>query len=284
MQILTKIDEVRRELDKACQNGKKIGLVPTMGYLHEGHLSLVDTARQNADVVVMSIFVNPTQFGPNEDLARYPRDFARDEKLARERGVDYIFYPEVAAMYPEPYFTYIVTEQMAKVLCGVSRPIHFRGVTTIVAKLFNIIQPDVAVFGQKDAQQAIIIRQMVRDLNFPINIIVAPIVREPDGLAMSSRNVYLAPEERQQAPVIHRALVEAVRAVAQGQTNAGEIAEQIRRTILTTPLARIDYVEIVDDRTLLPVKIVAPGTFVAVAVYYGKTRLIDNISLKEREF
>lgn len=284
MQILTKIDEVRRELDKARHNGKKIGLVPTMGYLHAGHLSLVDAARENADVVVMSIFVNPTQFGPNEDLARYPRDFARDEKLARERGVDYIFYPEAAEMYPEPYFTFIVTEQMAKVLCGVSRPIHFRGVTTIVAKLFNIIQPDVAVFGQKDAQQAIIIRQMVCDLNFPIRIIVAPIVREPDGLAMSSRNVYLSPEERQQAPVIYRALVEAAQAVAQGQTDASEIAGQISRTISTTPLARIDYVEIVDDWTLMPVKIIAPGTFVAVAVYYGKTRLIDNIYLKEREF
>jgi pantoate--beta-alanine ligase len=284
MQILTKIDEIRRELDKERHNGKKIGLVPTMGYLHEGHLSLVDTARQNVDVVVMSIFVNPTQFGPNEDLARYPRDFARDEKLARERGVDYIFYPEVAEMYPEPYFTYIVTEQMAKVLCGVSRPIHFRGVTTIVAKLFNIIQPDVAVFGQKDAQQAIIIRQMVNDLNFPIHIIVAPIVREPDGLAMSSRNVYLSPEERRQAPVIHRALVEAAQAVAQGQTDADAIAAQIRRTILTTSLARIDYVEIVDDRTLTPVKIIAPGTFVAVAVYYGKTRLIDNVYLKARLF
>jgi len=284
MQILTKIDEIRRELDKERHNGKKIGLVPTMGYLHEGHLSLVDTARQNVDVVVMSIFVNPTQFGPNEDLARYPRDFARDEKLARERGVDYIFYPEVAEMYPEPYFTYIVTEQMAKVLCGVSRPIHFRGVTTIVAKLFNIIQPDVAIFGQKDAQQAIIIRQMVNDLNFPIHIIVAPIVREPDGLAMSSRNVYLSPEERRQAPVIHRALVEAAQSVAQGQTDADAIAAQIRRTILTTSLARIDYVEIVDDRTLTPVKIIAPGTFVAVAVYYGKTRLIDNVYLKARLF
>jgi pantoate--beta-alanine ligase len=282
MQILTKIDEVRRELNKVRQNGKKIGLVPTMGYLHAGHLSLVDAARQNADVVVMSIFVNPTQFGPNEDLARYPRDFARDEKLARERGVDYIFYPEVTVMYPELYFTYVVTEQMAKVLCGVSRPIHFRGVTTIVAKLFNIVQPDVAVFGQKDAQQAIIIQQMVRDLNFPIRIIVAPIVREPDGLAMSSRNVYLSSEERDQAPIIHRALVEAAQAVEQGRNDAGEIAEQIRRTILTTPLARIDYVEIVDDRTLQPVKVIEPGTFAAVAVYYGKTRLIDNEYLKKR--
>ncbi|MCK9244652.1 MAG: pantoate--beta-alanine ligase [Candidatus Marinimicrobia bacterium] len=282
MQILTKIDDICRELRKVRLSGKIIGLVPTMGYLHEGHLSLVDVANDNADVVVMSIFVNPTQFAPNEDLARYPRDFARDEKLARERGVDYIFYPESDEMYPAPYFTYVVTEQMAKVLCGVSRPIHFRGVTTIVAKLFNIVQPDVAVFGQKDAQQAIIIRQMVRDLNFPIRIIVAPIVREPDGLALSSRNVYLSSEERAQAPIIYKALSEAKAAVEQDLAEAGQIAGQIRQTILTTPLARIDYVEIVDDRTLQPVKVVEPGTFVAVAVYYGKTRLIDNVYLKER--
>ncbi|HRU45649.1 MAG TPA: pantoate--beta-alanine ligase [Candidatus Marinimicrobia bacterium] len=282
MQILTKIEDIRQELLVIRTSAKKIALVPTMGYLHEGHLSLVDVAKANADVVVMSIFVNPTQFAPNEDLMRYPRDIERDERLARERGVDYIFHPEVAEMYPDPYFTYVVTEQLAKVLCGISRPTHFRGVTTVVAKLFNIIQPDVAVFGQKDAQQAVIIRQMVRDLNFPTQIIVAPIVREPDGLAMSSRNVYLAPEERQQAPIIFKALQAARENVKNGLTDANQVRDQITKMIQTSPLARIDYVEIIDDQTLTPVETVKPGTFAAVAVYYGKTRLIDNIYLKER--
>jgi len=282
MQILTKIEDIRQELLVIRTSAKKIALVPTMGYLHEGHLSLVDVAKANADVVVMSIFVNPTQFAPNEDLMRYPRDIERDERLARERGVDYIFHPEVTEMYPDPYFTYVVTEQLAKVLCGISRPTHFRGVTTVVAKLFNIIQPDVAVFGQKDAQQAVIIRQMVRDLNFPTQIIVAPIVREPDGLAMSSRNVYLAPEERQQAPIIFKALQAARENVKNGLTDANQVRDQITKMIQTSPLARIDYVEIIDDQTLTPVETIKPGTFAAVAVYYGKTRLIDNIYLKER--
>jgi pantoate--beta-alanine ligase len=196
--------------------------------------------------------------------------------------VDYIFHPEVAEMYPDPYFTYVVTEQLAKVLCGISRPTHFRGVTTVVAKLFNIIQPDVAVFGQKDAQQAVIVKQMVRDLNFPIQIIVAPIVRESDGLAMSSRNVYLTPEERQQAPIIFKALQAARENVKNGLTDANQVRDQITKMIQTSPLARIDYVEIIDDQTLTPVETVKPGTFAAVAVYYGKTRLIDNIYLKER--
>lgn len=282
MQILTKIEDIRQELLVIRTSAKKIALVPTMGYLHEGHLSLVDVAKVNADVVVMSIFVNPTQFAPNEDLMRYPRDIERDERLARERGVDYIFHPEVAEMYPDPYFTYVVTEQLAKVLCGISRPTHFRGVTTVVAKLFNIIQPDVAVFGQKDAQQAVIVKQMVRDLNFPIQIIVAPIVRESDGLAMSSRNVYLTPEERQQAPIIFKALQAARENVKNGLTDANHVRDQITKMIQTSPLARIDYVEIIDDQTLTPVETVKPGTFAAVAVYYGKTRLIDNIYLKER--
>ena len=282
MQILTKIEDIRQELLVIRTSAKKIALVPTMGYLHEGHLSLVDVAKANADVVVMSIFVNPTQFAPNEDLVRYPRDIERDERLARERGVDYIFHPEVAEMYPDPYFTYVVTEQLAKVLCGISRPTHFRGVTTVVAKLFNIIQPDVAVFGQKDAQQAVIVKQMVRDLNFPIQIIVAPIVREPDGLAMSSRNFYLTPEERQQAPIIFNALQAARENVKNGLTDANQVRDQITKMIQTSPLARIDYVEIIDDQTLTPVETVKPGTFAAVAVYYGKTRLIDNIYLKER--
>ncbi len=276
MEVYRTIAAIRAALQPLRTTGKKIGFVPTMGYLHEGHLSLVDIAKAHSDVVVMSIFVNPTQFGPNEDLERYPRDFARDEHLACERGTDFIFYPEVAEMYPEPFFTYVVTEKLSKVLCGVSRPTHFRGVTTVVAKLFNIIQPDVAVFGRKDAQQAIIIQQMVRDLNFPVKIILGPIVREPDGLAMSSRNVYLTPEERSQAPLIFQTLQEARQAVERGERNVATIRNLIETGIKRLPLARIDYIEIVDGENLQRVDEIHPGTFAAVAVYLGKTRLIDN--------
>lgn len=276
MQIYRTIAEIRAALQPLRQAGKRIGFVPTMGYLHEGHLSLVDIAKANSDVVVMSIFVNPTQFAPNEDLERYPRDFARDERLARERGVDLLFYPDVPEMYPQPFYTYVITEQLSKVLCGISRPTHFRGVTTVVCKLFNIVQPDVAVFGQKDAQQAIIIRRMVMDLNFPLTIIVAPIVREADGLAMSSRNVYLTPVERVQAPVIYQALQAARQAVAAGERRAAVIHELIAEKLKTASLARIDYIEIVDGVTLERVTEIQLGTFAAVAVFFGKTRLIDN--------
>ncbi|MFA4838051.1 MAG: pantoate--beta-alanine ligase [Candidatus Neomarinimicrobiota bacterium] len=281
MRVVSSIAETREILRKIRLAGKTVGLVPTMGYLHAGHLSLVDEAKKRCDFVVMSIFVNPTQFGPTEDLDKYPRDFERDEKLAREHGVDLIFYPDVAEMYPKPYFTYVVTEQLSKTLCGASRPIHFRGVTTVVSKLFNIVQPDVAVFGQKDAQQAIIIKRMVTDLNFPVQIVVAPIVREADGLAMSSRNVYLSPEERRQAPVIFRALMLVKEFVSNGNQDAFTVAELIRRTIGESPLAEIEYVEIVNSITLENVQNIEPGTFVAVAVRFGKTRLIDNMILRD---
>jgi pantoate--beta-alanine ligase len=276
MEICRTIAEIRAALRPLRQASKRIGFVPTMGYLHEGHLTLVDIARANSDIVVMSIFVNPTQFAPNEDLERYPRDFNRDERLARERGVDLLFYPDEQEMYPQPYYTYVITEQLSKVLCGISRPTHFRGVTTVVCKLFNIVQPDVAIFGQKDAQQAIIIRRMVMDLNFPIEIIVAPIVREADGLAMSSRNVYLSPEERIQAPVIYQALQAARKAVAKGERRAAVIHGLIAEKIKTASLARVDYIEIVDGVTLERVTEINPGAFAAVAVFFGKTRLIDN--------
>jgi len=278
MQIIKEIDELRTVLADYRKVGKRIGLVPTMGYFHEGHLSLIDAIREKADVVVVSLFVNPTQFGPSEDLERYPRDFERDERLARERGADIIFYPDVKVMYPEPFFTYVVTNQLSGVLCGKSRPVHFRGVTTIVAKLFNIVQPDVAVFGRKDAQQAIIIKRMVEDLNFPIEIIVVPIVRESDGLAMSSRNVYLSEEERKQAPVIYAALQKAFKTVQNGETSAEKIKRLIRQKIESTGLAHIDYIELIRERDLKPVARVETGTFVAVAVWFGKTRLIDNLA------
>jgi len=281
VQVIKKIGDLRVILGEYRKTGKRIGLVPTMGYFHEGHLSLIDAIRERVDIVVVSLFVNPTQFGPNEDLERYPRDFKRDERLARKRGADIIFYPEQKDMYPDTFFTYVVTEQLSKVLCGKSRPDHFRGVTTIVAKLFNIIQPDVAIFGQKDAQQTIIIRRMVFDLNFPVEVIIAPIVREPDDLAMSSRNIYLSEEERKQAPVIHAALQKALETVRNGETSAGKIRQLIRQTIESASLARIEYIETVRERDLSPVKAIEPGTFVAVAVFFGKTRLIDNEVLKK---
>ncbi|MBN2601315.1 MAG: pantoate--beta-alanine ligase [Candidatus Marinimicrobia bacterium] len=278
MQIINEIDKLKTVLMDYRKTGKRIGLVPTMGYFHEGHLSLIDAIRGKVDIVVVSLFVNPTQFGPAEDLDRYPRDFKRDERLARERGADIIFYPGVKEMYPEPFFTYVVTDQLSEVLCGKSRPVHFRGVTTIVAKLFNIVQPDVAVFGRKDAQQLIIIQRMVNDLNFPVEVIVAPIVREPDGLAMSSRNVYLSEDERKQAPIIYAALQKAFETVQNGETNAEKIKQLIRQKIESAELARIEYIELIAERDLQPVDRVEPGSFVAVAVLFGKTRLIDNLA------
>ncbi|MCD6441812.1 MAG: pantoate--beta-alanine ligase [Candidatus Marinimicrobia bacterium] len=284
MKVYNTIYDIRKELALLRSVGKTIGLVPTMGYFHEGHLSLIDVARKNCDIVVVSLFVNPTQFGPNEDLAKYPRDFERDERLAKERGADIIFYPDTREMYPDPFLTYVVTEKLSGVLCGESRPIHFRGVTTVVAKLFNIVQPDIAVFGRKDAQQAIIIKKMVADLNFPVEIIVAPIIREADGLAMSSRNTYLNSKERKQAPIIYRALQKAIEMVQRGELDAESVERSIRQQIETAPLARIEYIEIVNEKNLEPVKTIEPGTFVAVAVWFGKTRLIDNVDLIDLEW
>jgi len=281
MIIIKQINKLRDELAIRRKAGKRIGLVPTMGYFHEGHLSLMDYARKKSDVVVVSLFVNPAQFGPDEDLECYPRDFKRDEQMAKERGADIIFYPDKDEMYPDPFFTYVITEELSKVLCGSSRPIHFRGVTTIVAKLFNIVQPDIAVFGRKDAQQAIIIKKMVEDLNFPVEVVIAPIVRDADGLAMSSRNTYLSHEERKQAPIIYQALQKAVEMVQRGELDAGSVEYSIRQQIETASLARIEYIKIVRERDLSPVKVIEPETYVAVAVWFGKTRLIDNVVLKE---
>lgn len=279
MRVIKKIETIRREISLLKNQKRVIGLVPTMGYFHEGHLSLMDIARKHTDIVVVSVFVNPTQFAPGEDFDRYPRDIVRDERLAEEHGTDIIFYPEISEMYPQPFYTYVTTEKLSKVLCGRTRKTHFRGVTTIVSKLFNIVQPDIAVFGQKDAQQAVIIKRMVKDLNFPIDIITGPIVRENDGLAKSSRNIYLSPEERRQAPIIYKALTKAKREVENGNRNAEEISKLVYRTINSEPLAQIEYIEIVDDINLEPAKEIKVGTFLAVAVFFGKTRLIDNIYL-----
>ena len=264
----------------------RIGFVPTLGYLHAGHISLVKRARQLVGprgVVVVSIYVNPTQFGPREDLSRYPRDFARDQALCRAAGVDVIFAPDDQQMYPQNghgnYSTYVVEEKLARTMEGASRPTHFRGVTTIVAKLFNIVQPEVAVFGAKDFQQAAIIQRMVRDLNFPLKIIVAPTHREPDGLAMSSRNKYLSPAEREHAIVLSKALALAKKLVKGKSVSSATLKSTLSRFIAQRPAARLDYIEFFDPNNLEPVTKVKPGSHMAMAVFLGKTRLIDNAGL-----
>jgi pantoate--beta-alanine ligase len=254
----------------------RIGFVPTMGYLHEGHLGLVRAARRQSDFVVVSIFVNPMQFGPKEDFRRYPRDFGRDRRLLQSAGADFIFYPAVRDMYPEGFATFVDVERLGEGLCGKSRPGHFRGVATVVTKLFNAVLPDVAVFGAKDAQQAFVIRRMVRDLNFRTRIIILPTAREKDGLAMSSRNVYLTPEQRAEAPVLHRSLLLAKRLIGQGERNAAKVKAAMRRMILRESDGRIDYAEMVDTDELRPVRTIRGETLIALAVFYGKTRLIDN--------
>ena len=254
---------------------RRVGFVPTMGYLHAGHLSLVAEAKQHAEAVVVSIFVNPTQFGPNEDFAKYPRDEQRDLELCREAGVAAVFLPSLADMYAPDASVFVDEAALQGGLCGARRPGHFRGVCTVVAKLFNIVQPDVAVFGQKDFQQAAIVRRMARDLNFPVAVVVAPILREPDGLAMSSRNVYLSARERQQALGLSRALEAAEAAVNAGVTSADALRAQMREVMEKHGL-RVDYAEVVHAETLAPVGEVANGNVALVAAYCGKTRLIDN--------
>ena len=283
MRIIRSATAMQRLARQWQRRGIKISFVPTMGFLHEGHLSLVRRARKavgNHGVVVVSIYVNPTQFGPTEDLSRYPRDLKRDLKLCRAEGVDFIFVPADAEMYPgkaeERYSTYVVEEKLARAMEGASRPTHFRGVTTVVAKLFNIVLPEVAVFGQKDFQQAAIIQRMVADLNFPVKIIVAPTVREPDGLALSSRNKYLDADQRKQATILRRSVLRAQAAVKQKSISAARLKADLERFIQTAPLARLDYVEFFEPETLEPVSQVKRGAHMALAVFFGKTRLIDN--------
>src|SRR6266498_3291890 len=256
-----------------------VGLVPTMGYLHEGHLSLIRRAREECDHVLVSIFVNPAQFGPNEDLAKYPRDLARDSKLI-EPYTDLLWTPTAEIMYPRGYQTWVEVEQMTKPLEGAMRPGHFRGVTTVVAKLFNAFQPHKAYFGQKDAQQAAVIRQMVRDLNFPVEIVVCPIIREPDGLAMSSRNVYLDPKQRKAAIVLYRALSAAKEAYENGERDADQLRQMMKDVLSSEPLAQMQYVSCADYETLEELERVDRKALLSMAVYFGKTRLIDNFVLE----
>ena len=277
MEVITRIDTMREKLISSRQVGQKIGLVPTMGFLHDGHLSLIRKAAQENDIVVVSVFVNPTQFGPQEDYEEYPRNVERDALLAEEAGATFIFHPSVEEMYPENYETYVEVTDLTKVLCGRSRPGHFRGVTTVVTKLFNIIQPDRAYFGQKDAQQAIVIQKMVRDLNQNVKICVCPIVREKDGIAMSSRNTYLTNEERMQAAILHKSLEMAQKMIDEGERDAKTITKAIEKQICTMEKAYIDYVALVSLHNLQPLTVLSGDILIALAVKFGATRLIDNV-------
>jgi len=278
MRIIHDAKEMQDIADKYRKLGKTIGFVPTMGYLHEGHLSLVRQAKEDNDVVFVSIFVNPLQFAPNEDFDRYPRDLKRDEGLLKKEGVDFLFYPSVEDMYPEGFQTYVEVEKLTKVLEGKSRPTHFRGVTTVVAKLFNITKPHRAYFGKKDAQQLIVIRRMVHDLNMDIGIIGMPIVREEDGLAMSSRNKYLKGEERKQAVCLYEALKRAEELISSGENDASVVINEMRKVIEGYPLARIDYISVNRISDLEELKKIERGnTLVSLAVRIGSTRLIDNM-------
>lgn len=259
--------------------GEKIALVPTMGYLHEGHLQLVRQAAEQASKVIVSIFVNPTQFAPEEDYGDYPRDFSRDEELCRREGVDVIFYPSAEAMYPDGFSTWVIEDKLSNTLCGNSRPTHFCGVTTVVCKLLNAVLPDIAVFGQKDAQQALIIKRMVRDLNFPVEIILAPIVRDADGLAVSSRNVYLSDQQRRRALSLSRGLREALKAFDDGERDASVLTKTVRCELKKAG-ANIDYVELVDCDNLQPLENVDRPSLLAAAACFDGIRLIDNCLLE----
>lgn len=276
MIIVNTIEEVRRYVKQWRMEGKTIGFVPTMGYLHEGHRSLIERADKDNDIVVVSIFVNPTQFGPNEDLESYPRDLQRDSEVCKEAGADLIFNPEPSKMYEDNASTSVKVEGLSEELCGRSRPVHFGGVCLVVSKLFNIVLPDRAYFGQKDAQQLAIIKKMVRDLNFPVEIIGCPIVREKDGLAKSSRNTYLSETEREAALVLNRALLKGREAIEGGERDALAVKKIITEVIKQEPLAKIDYVEIVDFDTIRKTDNIDKNVLVAIAVFIGKTRLIDN--------
>ncbi len=276
MNVVSTVDEVRTQVKAWREEGLSVGLVPTMGYLHEGHKSLIDKAVEQNDRVVVSVFVNPIQFGPTEDLATYPRDLEHDAALCENAGASLIFHPEPENMYFDDFCTYIDMDNLTKGLCGKTRPTHFRGVCTVVGKLFNIVKPDRAYFGQKDAQQLAVIRRMVRDLNFDLEIVGCPIIREEDGLAKSSRNTYLSPEERKAAVILHKGLTRGEEMVRAGEKNAEAVKKAIRDIIESEPLAKIDYVEIVDFDSIQEKEEIEGSILAAVAVYIGKTRLIDN--------
>ena len=280
MKILGTVNEVRSLVKEWKSQGLKVGFVPTMGYLHEGHKSLIDKAVKENDKVVVSIFVNPIQFGPKEDLASYPRDLERDSKLCEDAGASAIFHPEKEEMYFDDFCTHVDIEGLSDGLCGKSRPIHFRGVCTVVSKLFNIVNPDRAYFGEKDAQQLAIIKRMVRDLNFDIEIVGCPIVREEDGLAKSSRNTYLSSEERKAATILSKSLALGKKALESGERDSEKVKKIIIDNKNTEPLAKIDYVDIVDSLSMAEVNKIEKTVLVAMAVYIGKTRLIDNFTFE----
>lgn len=278
MQIITTIREMQELSEQVRLNGKRVGVVPTMGYLHAGHISLIETARGISDVVITTIFVNPTQFGPGEDFELYPRDLERDRTLAIRAGSDVLFCPDVREMYPEGYATYVEVENVSKVLEGKFRPTHFRGVTTVVMKLLNITKPHVAVFGQKDAQQAFIVRKMVQELNLDVVIHVAPIVREPDGLAMSSRNVYLSPTERANATVLFKSLQLAEQHIRAGERSVEKLRSEMLSLIASGNPTQVDYVAFVRPETFQEIEQIEPPSVLALlAVRFGSTRLIDNM-------
>ncbi len=278
--VIKSIDGMRRQVRRWRDEGRTIAFVPTMGFLHEGHLSLIRKGRELADVSVVSIYVNPTQFAPGEDLDKYPRDFERDIGLCASEKVDVVFFPSNEEMYPEGYQTYVINEQLSGKLCGRTRPTHFKGVTTIVAKLFNIVDADYAVFGQKDAQQALIIRNMARDLNFHTRIVVAPIVREADGLAMSSRNKYLTPNQRKQALVLNKSLRRVETLWREGERDIDRLKAETAAAIESMPECRVDYISFVDADTLESAGENSKKILLALAVFVGRTRLIDNTLLE----
>lgn len=280
MKICYTVKEVREQVNEWKKEGLTVGFVPTMGYLHEGHRSLMEEARKHNDKVVVSIFVNPMQFGPTEDLESYPRDLEKDAKLCEGVGVDLIFHPEPEEMYEKGFCSYVDMNGLTTELCGKTRPTHFRGVQTVVLKLFNIVKPDNAYFGQKDAQQLAVIKRMVADLNVDVKITGCPIIREEDGLAKSSRNTYLNAEERQAALILSKSLAIGKKLIEQGEKNAAVIKKAIADNIATEPLAKIDYVDVVDFATITPVDTIGESVLVAIAVYIGKTRLIDNFIIE----
>ena len=283
METIHTLEWMKQVARQARAEGRVVGLVPTMGALHEGHLSLVRTAQQRCSPVVVSVFVNPAQFGPKEDFAKYPRQLEQDRALLESLKVDYLFAPPPAEMYPDGFRTYVIVERLSTTLDGKSRPGHFRGVTTVVLKLFEIAQPHFAYFGRKDAQQARIIRQMTADLNLDAEVVVCPIVREPDGLALSSRNAYLKPDERKAATALSRVLRKAEKEILAGERDAARLIAAMRELLAAEPLASVDYVEIVDADTLEPVTRLRRGCLVLLAVFIGATRLIDNMLVAEQD-
>ena len=281
MEVITSIEEIQELALRLEKEGKKIGFVPTMGYLHEGHLSLIDLIRERSDVLILSIFVNPTQFGAGEDLEKYPRDMERDLALCRERKVDYIFAPQTDDIYPEGASTYVSEEGVSRGLCGETRPTHFKGVTTICAKLFNLVRPAYVALGQKDAQQVVVLKRMIRDLHFPIEVVIGPTLREPDGLAMSSRNSYLNDRQRQDALLIHKALLAGKRLVDEkGIRNVDRVKAELMTVLRSGSFVRINYAEVVDRENMKPEKEIELGrSMLVIAVWVDNIRLIDNMSL-----